>query len=236
MNNYIKKIFKEENSMSLLDIIGPVMIGPSSSHTAGAVRLGNIARRLWGEDIKNVIIYLRGSFASTYWGHGTDKALVGGLLGLRTDDDKIRDSLVLAKRAGMKYKFEEETIDGAHPNSVRFEIKSKKQNMEMVGVSIGGGAIQVQEIEGFPVDIDGNLPALIIFHQDKKGVVASIAAALLQKNLNIAEMKLKRKSRGKEAIMVIEVDSLEEQGDIFSDLGIPENLYNKIIFLPTERN
>ncbi|MDI9596764.1 MAG: L-serine ammonia-lyase, iron-sulfur-dependent subunit beta [Atribacterota bacterium] len=221
--------------MSLLEIIGPVMIGPSSSHTAGAVRLGNIARRLWGKEVTDVTIYLRGSFASTYWGHGTDKALVGGLLGLKPDDSRIRESLVLAHRANVNYKFEKETIDGAHPNSVRFVIKSEEKNMEMVGASIGGGAIQIQEIEGFPVEIDGDLSAFIIFHQDKKGVVASIATALFQKNLNIAEMKLKRKSRGKDAILVIEVDSQENQDDIFNNLEISKNLYSKIIFLPVER-
>lgn len=223
--------------MSLLEIIGPVMIGPSSSHTAGAVRLGNIARRLWGEKIQDVIIYLRGSFASTYWGHGTDKALVGGLLGFKPDDLRIRDSFSLAKKSGMNYTFKEECIDGAHPNSVKFIIQTEKRSMEMIGASIGGGAIKIQEIDGFPVEINGDFPTLIIFHQDKKGVVASITAALFQKNLNIAEMKLNRKSRGKEAILVIEVDNQDDgQQDILDNLEIPDNLYNKIIFLPMERN
>jgi len=223
--------------MSLLEIIGPVMIGPSSSHTAGAVRLGNIARRLWGEKIQDVIIYLRGSFASTYWGHGTDKALVGGLLGFKPDDLRIRESFSLAKKSGMNYTFKEESIDGAHPNSVKFIIQREKRSMEMIGASIGGGAIKIQEIDGFPVEIKGDFPTLIIFHQDKKGVVASITAALFQKNLNIAEMKLNRKSKGKEAILVIEVDNQDDgQQDILENLEIPDNLYNKMIFLPLERN
>src|SRR5665648_1197521 len=105
--------------MALTDIIGPVMVGPSSSHTAGAARLGSIARELWGEEVKEVDIYLRGSFAATYWGHGTDKALVGGLMGWYPDDSRIRDAFALAKGSGMKYRFHEELIDGAHPNSVR---------------------------------------------------------------------------------------------------------------------
>jgi L-serine dehydratase len=222
--------------MSLMEIIGPFMVGPSSSHTAGAVRLGNIARRLWGEKIQDVNIYLRGSFASTYWGHGTDKALIGGLLGLFSDDLRIRDAFTLAKTSGINYKFEEEIIDGAHPNSVRFVIKSDKKSMEVVGASTGGGAIQIQEIEGFSVEIDGKFPTLIIFHQDKVGVVASITAALFKMNLNIAEMKLKRKARDKEAILVIGVDDHNGKLDVLNHLNIPEDLYNKIIFLPTERN
>jgi L-serine dehydratase len=223
--------------LSLLEIIGPVMIGPSSSHTAGAVRLGNIARRLWGDKIKDVMIYLRGSFASTYWGHGTDKALVGGLLGLKPDDLKIRESFKLAKKSGMNYQFKKEIVDGAHPNSVRFIIRSDKQSMEMVGASIGGGVVQIQEIKGFPVEIDGDLPTIIIFHKDKKGVVASTTEALFQKNFNIAEMKLKRRSRGQEAILVIEIDNQDgNQDDFLNNLKIPNNLYNKMIFLPLERN
>ncbi len=222
--------------MSLNEIIGPVMVGPSSSHTAGAVRLGNLARRLWGRPIRKVAIYLRGSFASTYWGHGTDKAIIGGLLGMYPDDLRIRDAFDSAEKSGMNYKFKNEAVDGSHPNSVRFEIQSENQSIEIVGSSIGGGSIKIEEVDGFPIDINGNLPTLIFFHQDKKGVVASIAVALFKMNLNIAEMKLKRKSRGKEAILVIEVDDQIEKQDILKNLDIDRNLYNRIIFLPAEEN
>ena len=222
--------------MSLIEIIGPVMVGPSSSHTAGAVRLGNIARRLWDAAIHDVIIYLRGSFASTYWGHGTDKALVGGLLGMQPDDLRIREAFSIAKKSGMHYVFKEEAVDGAHPNSVRFIMKSEKNNMEVVGASTGGGSIQIQEIDGFSIEIDGELPTLIIFHKDKLGVVASITSELFRMNQNIAKMKLKRKSRGEEAIMVIEIDTQSNQQDILDYLNIAKNLYSKILFLPTGRN
>jgi len=217
--------------MALIEIIGPVMIGPSSSHTAGAAKLGNIARRLWGEKINEVDIYLRGSFAATYWGHGTDRALVGGLMGWYSDDNRIRDAFTLAGMSGMKYRFYEELIDGAHPNSVRFIMKSQERKMEMVGVSIGGGSVQIQEIDGFPVDIDGELPALIIFHKDRPGVVSSITTELFRMNMNIAKMNLKRKARGQDAMMVIEMDSKLGQSTLDNLKGFSHD-YAKMFFLP----
>ena len=220
--------------MALTDIIGPVMVGPSSSHTAGAAKLGNITRRLWGREIKEVDIYLRGSFAATYWGHGTDKALIGGLMGWYPDDSRIRDAFTLADISGMKYKFYEELIDGSHPNSVRFVVKSKERNMEIVGASIGGGSVKIQEIDSFPVEIDGELPALIIFHKDKPGVVSSITTELFRMNLNIAEMNLKRKARGQDAMMVIEMDSKLDQSTLDNLKGFSHN-YTRMFFLPPAR-
>lgn len=220
--------------MALTEIIGPVMVGPSSSHTAGAAKLGNIARRLWGEEVKEIDIYLRGSFAATYWGHGTDKALVGGLMGWYPDDSRIRDAFTLAGTSGMKYRFHEELIDGAHPNSVRFVMKSPERKMEVVGASIGGGSILIQEIDGFPVEIDGELPALVIFHKDRPGVVSSITTELFRMNLNIAEMNLKRKARGQEAMMVIEMDSKLDQNTLDNLKGFSHD-YTKMFFLPPAR-
>ena len=220
--------------MALTDIIGPVMVGPSSSHTAGAARLGSIARELWGEEVKEVDIYLRGSFAATYWGHGTDKALVGGLMGWYPDDSRIRDAFALAKGSGMKYRFHEELIDGAHPNSVRFVMKSKERKMDVVGASIGGGAIRIQEIDGFPVEIDGDLPTLIIFHKDKPGVVSSITAELFRMHFNIAEMNLKRKARGQDAVMVIEMDTKLDERTL-NDLKGLSYAYTRMFFLPSAR-
>jgi len=220
--------------MSLTEIIGPVMVGPSSSHTAGAAKLGNIARRLWGKEIKEVEIYLRGSFADTYWGHGTDRALIGGLLGWHPDDIRIRNAFSFTNKSEMMYRFYYESIDGAHPNSVRFVIKSKLSTMEIVGASTGGGAILIQEIDGFNVDIDGELPTLIIFHKDKPGVVSSITTELFRMKLNIAEMNLKRKARGQDAMMVIEMDSKIETKTI-ENLKDIEHVYNKIYFLPPSR-
>jgi len=124
----------------LSDIIGPVMVGPSSSHTAGAAKLGRLARRVWNDEVSKVDIYLRGSFAATYWGHGTDKALVGGLLGFLPHDERIKDALNIARERGMEYRFFAENIDGAHPNSVRFVLYGNGRTMEVVGASLGGGS------------------------------------------------------------------------------------------------
>lgn len=220
--------------MSLTEIIGPVMVGPSSSHTAGAAKLGNIARRLWGEEVKEVDVYLRGSFAATYWGHGTDRALVGGLMGWQPDDIRIRDAFALAKECGMVYSFHEERIDGAHPNSVRFVMKSREREMEMVGASIGGGAVHILEIDGFPVEIDGELPALIIFHKDKPGVVSSVTTELFRMNLNIAEMNLKRKARGQDAMVVIEMDGKLDEGTLEALRGF-HHAYTRMFILPPAR-
>ncbi len=194
--------------MGFLEIIGPVMIGPSSSHTAGAARLAKLAARCWGDGpFSSVTIYLRGSFASTSTGHGTDKALVAGLMGLEPDDPGIRTALETAKAKNFPYRFEQEEVDGAHPNSARFVFAGPDGgSMEIVGASVGGGAVELQEIDGFPVKITGELPALVIFHRDVHGVVAAVAARLADKKINIASMTLGRKSRGGLASLVAELD------------------------------
>lgn len=194
--------------MGFLDIIGPVMIGPSSSHTAGAARLAKLAARCWGDaPFSSVTVYLRGSFASTSAGHGTDKALVAGLMGLEPDDPGIRTALITAKEKNFPYRFEKENVDGAHPNSARFVFAGADgSSMEIVGASVGGGAVELQEIDGFPVKITGELPALVIFHRDVHGVVAAVAALLAERKINIASMTLGRKSRGGMASLVAELD------------------------------
>lgn len=217
--------------MSLMEIIGPVMVGPSSSHTAGAAKLGNVARRLWGKDVKDVTLYLRGSFAATYWGHGTDRALIGGLMGWLPDDERIPVAFDMAKEVGMSYRFREEFVDGAHPNSVRFVMSDGDKTMEMVGASIGGGSVRIQEIDGFPVDIGGDLPALVIFHRDKPGVMASITTEIFRMKLNIAQMTLKRKARGKDAMVVIEMDGKLDQEELEKLEGF-HSAYTRMFLLP----
>ena len=218
--------------MALTEIIGPVMVGPSSSHTAGAVKLGNIARRLWGDKIGQVDIFLRGSFAATYWGHGTDRALLGGLMGWYPDDRRIKDAYNRAKKSGLNYHFYQEAIDGAHPNSVRFMIKSSHKKMELVGASTGGGSVCIQEIDHFPVNINGELAALIFLHQDRPGIVSSITTELFRMNLNIAEMSLRRKARGQEAMMVIEMDSMPDRNTL-ENLKNIDHIFNKMYFIPS---
>jgi len=193
--------------VSLLDIIGPVMVGPSSSHTAGACRLGLLARGLVGGTPERAKIELHGSFARTGEGHGTDKAIVAGLMGFRPDDDRIRIALEIAEREGLQYRFEKTTIDDeAHPNTVRITIERGDRRSEMIGSSLGAGRVLVTQIEGYPVEVSGNFHTIVLVAEDIKGSVARIATLLAEHGLNIATLRLTRKKKGGDAFMVIELD------------------------------
>ena len=202
--------------VSLLDIIGPVMVGPSSSHTAGACRLGLLARCLVGGTPERATVELHGSFARTGEGHGTDKAIVGGLMGFRPDDERLRTALEIMERDALDYKFEKTTLgDNAHPNTVRITLERGDRHSQMVGASLGAGRVQVTEIDGYPVDITGNLHTIVLVAGDVKGSIARIAGLLAENDLNIATLKLSRKERGGDAFMVIEVD--EQPGEALRD-------------------
>lgn len=193
--------------VSLLDIIGPVMVGPSSSHTAGACRLGLLARCLVGGTPNSAKIELHGSFARTGEGHGTDKAIVGGLMGFRPDDERIRTSLEIMEREGLDYTFEKTTLgDDIHPNTVRISLVRGDRHAQMTGASLGAGRVLVNDIDGYPVEVTGNLNTIVLVAEDVKGSIARIAGLLADNNINIATLKLTRKERGGDAFMVIEVD------------------------------
>jgi L-serine dehydratase len=193
--------------VSLLDIIGPVMVGPSSSHTAGACRLGLLTRGLVGGTPERAKIELHGSFARTGEGHGTDKAIVAGLMGFRPDDDRIRNALEIAEREGLDYRFEKTTIDEeAHPNTVRITLERGDRTATMVGSSLGAGRVLVTEIDGFPVEVSGNYHTVVLVAEDIRGSIAKIATLLADDGLNIATLRLTRKRRGGDAFMVIELD------------------------------
>src|SRR5438876_10809418 len=177
--------------VSLLDIIGPVMVGPSSSHTAGACRIGLLARCLAGGTPERGVLQLHGSFARTGEGHGTDKALVGGLLGFRPDDERLRDALQIAEREGLDYKFEKTTIaDAAHPNTVRITIELNGNRATMQGSSLGAGRILVQEIDGYPLEVTGNLHTIVLVAEDMKRSIARIMGILAEHDINIATLRL----------------------------------------------
>lgn len=196
--------------MPVWDIIGPVMIGPSSSHTAGAVRLGLMARMCWGGEVRKADIYLRGSFATTGQGHGTDRAILAGLLGCSPDDPSVKNGIELARAGGMDFNFYEEDVEGAHPNSARIVISDGKGRiMDAVGASVGGGAVVLQELDGFQIGISGELPAIIIMNRDVHGVVSAVTSFLSSQNINIATMRLHRETRGGLATMVLEIDAVE---------------------------
>ncbi|KJS48713.1 MAG: serine dehydratase [Peptococcaceae bacterium BRH_c23] len=183
------------------------MVGPSSSHTAGAVRLGVMARKILGEEPVEGTIILHGSFAKTGKGHGTNLALVAGLLGMNPDDERIPDSLKIAQERGLNFSFKTGDLGDVHPNSVKFDLISKtKGQVQVTGSSVGGGTIVIQEINGFQVEIKGDYPTLVILHQDIPGVVAQVTLLLTTAQINIARMLVSREKRGAQALMVLETD------------------------------
>jgi L-serine dehydratase len=200
--------------VSLLDIIGPVMVGPSSSHTAGACRLGLLARCLVGGTPERARVELHGSFARTGEGHGTDKAIVGGLMGFRPDDERIRDALGIAEREGLDYRFEKTTLGEEteiHPNTVRVTVERGDRSSVMVGSSLGAGRVLVTQIDGYPVEVTGNYHTIVLVAEDVPGSVARIATILAEDGINIATLRLTRKERGGDAFMVIEVDEQPDE-------------------------
>lgn len=193
--------------MNLLDIIGPVMVGPSSSHTAGAVKIGRVSRKLLAEEVKEAKIYFHGSFLATGKGHGTDKALIAGLLGMQADDPAIPDSFRIAGERGMDFSLEGIDLGDVHPNSVKMNLTGVSgRTLEVVAASIGGGRIQICELDGITANFSGDYPTLIVHNIDQPGHVTEVTSMLAHKGVNIATMQLYRKSRGGSAVMVIECD------------------------------
>ena len=193
---------------SVFDIIGPVMIGPSSSHTAGAVRIGKIVASIFNDKPTEVEFQLFNSFAKTYRGHGTDLALVAGILGMDTDDPNIPKSLEIAHQRGIKIVWTiQKDSNAPHPNTTKITIKNDAKTISVTGISIGGGNIQVAELNGFSVSLSMNTPTIIIVHQDIPGMIAHVTDSLSRYDINIAQMNVTREKAGEKAIMIIEVDS-----------------------------
>lgn len=208
--------------MDLFDILGPVMVGPSSSHTAGAARIGLITRMLLGEAPTEVSIGLHGSFQKTYLGHGTDKALIGGLLGMDVDDVRLRDSLRHAEEAGLRYSFYDVQLRGAHPNTVVLNVEGKSgQKLCVQAASIGGGEIVIQSINGLEAGFSGHENTLIITQKDVRGMIAQISSVLSANSINIATMRVFRRSVGGEAMMVLELDGHVDRALIDWLKGMP---------------
>ena len=202
--------------MNIFDIIGPVMVGPSSSHTAGAVKIGCAARKLLGEPVKDAEIYLYGSFLATGSGHGTKFALVAGLLGMKPDDARIPKSFDYAEKAGMTFSFAQAKLRRAHPNSVQLKLTGVSgKKLDFVGESVGGSLINISSIGPLKVNFSGEKPTVIIRHKDKPGFISSVTGLLAENDFNIATMNLYRRSRGGEAVMIVECD--QEIPDIIAD-------------------
>lgn len=193
--------------MNLLDIVGPIMVGPSSSHTAGAVKIGRVCRKLLAEEPAEAEIFFHGSFLATGKGHGTDKALVAGLLGMEVDDPKIPESFAIAKEKQMKFKIAGIDLGDVHPNSVKVNLCGKSgRTLEIIAASVGGGQIQVCQIDGLTANFSGDYPTLIVHNADQPGHVTEVTATLANQAINIATMQLYRASRGGNAVMVLECD------------------------------
>ncbi len=194
---------------SAFDIIGPVMIGPSSSHTAGAARLGLAANRVAGSEIVSVRFLLHGSFANTYKGHGTDRALLAGVLGFSERDERLRDAMEIADARGIEYVFLPTDMGDVHPNSVCIEMTLKDGEVTTLsGSSIGGGSIRIWDVNGFAVDMTGEKPVLLTRHRDREGIISGVTRILATLGINIVSLNCSRKEKRGEASMVVELDEM----------------------------
>lgn len=213
--------------ISVFDVLGPNMIGPSSSHTAGASVIAYLAQKMINGTLKKVEFILYGSFSKTYQGHGTDRALLGGIMGFPTDDIRIRDSFRIAKERGLEYCFTADTEETeVHPNTVDIRMTNTAGDTMVVrGESLGGGKVRIVRINQVDVDFTGEYSAVIVIHQDKQGVAAHITKCLSDRNVNIAFMRLFREAKGHTAYTIVE-----------SDDRLPEDVSEKIRENPNVRD
>lgn len=214
---------------SLFDIIGPIMVGPSSSHTAGAVRIGLAARSIFGQRPDRVTLTLYGSFAHTYKGHGTDLALIAGLLGCSTESEKIPHAYLLAEQEGMEIKIltSEDLTD--HPNTCHLFLEKGDKSLSVTAISTGGGMIDLTEIDGFDVHVSCEEPVILVFHRDRPGLVAQVSRILAREEVNISQMEVSRKGKGDKALMLLATDGPIPQGALEEIQAIAD--VSRIIFL-----
>lgn len=205
----VLRVFGSERMkiMDAFDIIGPIMIGPSSSHTAGAVRIGKYAGSILGKKAVKADIYFSGSFSKTYKGHGTDKAIIAGILGMETDDTRIRNSIEIATESGLDFQFHEVEIDGAHPNTALVVLVAEDgKKVSVQGASIGGGNIIITKINDTEVSISGKATTIIVHHRDVPGMISDVTNILARRGVNIGRFELRRSQKGGIAVMIIEID------------------------------
>lgn len=196
------------NKSSVFDMIGPVMIGPSSSHTAGVVRIARAAIRVLGKKPQKAVITFYNSFARTYEGHGSDRAIIGGLMDFKTDDPKIKNALQIAEEIGFEYQFK--SIGNSsihHPNTIKLILSYENRQVEVIGESLGGGIINIAEVDGFVANFSAKNHTLIIKAEDVSGAIAFISSVIAQEKTNIATMSVSRKGKNDRACHVIEMDS-----------------------------
>jgi L-serine dehydratase len=208
--------------LNIFDIIGPVMIGPSSSHTAGAVRIGRVSRKILGDDVAKAEIGLAGSFAQTGRGHGTDRALLAGLMGMDTDDDRIKNSFTVAKEQGLEYHISEIKIPHSHPNTVKLHLTGNTgKECAVQGSSVGGGNIIITSVNEMETELSGSADTLIIAHKDMPGMIAAVTSLMAEHGVNIGNFKLNRPHRGFQAVMTVEIDGTMDQAVIANLQAMP---------------
>ena len=208
---------------SVFDIIGPVMIGPSSSHTAGAARIGRVARSLFRREPRRIVVSFYGSFAETYKGHGTDVAIIGGLLDFDTFDERIKTAIQIAEEKGIYVEFRTEDAVPVHPNTARSVIADDEGELALTGISIGGGKKKNTELNGIELRLSGNHPAILVVHNDKFGTIAGVANVLAKFSINVGHMEVARKDVGQLALMTIEVDQNIEE-EVLDELSTLPNI------------
>lgn len=216
---------------SIFDMIGPVMIGPSSSHTAGVVRIGRVARQLLGQPVKSAEVTFYNSFARTYEGHGSDRAVLAGLLNMETDDQRIKTALDVAKEAGLVYKFKAVTNASAlHPNTIRISASTEDSSCEIVGISRGGGLVSIVEIDGFRCNFTAQRHTLIITAKDTPGSISFVATNLSHEACNIATMTVDRQGKEQNAKLVLELDSGVRP--IVVEFMSSQKWINSVVYIP----
>ena len=225
-----KPDFVENTTVGIFDIIGPVMVGPSSSHTAGAVRIGEFARKLLGDEPAKALIGLHGSFAATGEGHGTPLALLAGLLGMDPDDEGIPAAREIAQERGLDFTFEEADLGNVHPNSVQLRLEAEGAALDIKASSVGGGRIQVWDIDGFQVDLDGVYPTVLLAYPARPGAVAMVTTILSNAGMNIATLKAHRTSRGGQALMAVQLDHTPTAGVLNALRHLPH--MDQVRFVP----
>lgn len=218
----------------VFSIMGPCMVGPSSSHTAGAARLGKTARHILGSQPEEAKILLYGSFATTYQGHGTDLALIGGLLNYDTDDERIKDAHKMAERAGMQVSIIPSQKAGVHPNTVTLQLRRGEEQVVVTGSSIGGGNIEITNVNGFDIKFTAMYPTFLVFHNDRRGILAEMTELFMHANANIGYMEVDRKSRSGDALTVIEIDELLDTGLVDQIAGLQDVHRVRVIHLTSE--
>lgn len=204
------------------------MVGPSSSHTAGAVKIGQFAKKLFNSEIKTIEVIFYGSFAKTYKGHGTDIAIVGGILGFKTDDSRMKHSIDIAKDRGINVIFNEDYSEVEHPNTARIILSNEIKHSEIIGVSIGGGNIKISELNGFKINLYGEYTTLLVENYDKFGAVADVTNILAKYKINIAHMEVSRHTKGENALMIIEIDDKINK-DIIKEISTLKNIKNTVV-------